>query len=93
MIEKKRLFFVKKIFETYLKLCLKKRGEFKASLISSKELSQKELDKVTKDLSDSMGSTLKLEYKVDKELIGGLKLKGTFMIDTSIKNRLKKLNN
>ena len=92
LIEKKRLFFVKKIFETYLKLCLKKRGEFKASLISSKELSQKELDKVTKDLSDSMGSTLKLEYKVDKELIGGLKLQlGTFMIDTSIKNRLKKI--
>ena len=50
------------------------------------------MDKVTKDLSDSMGSTLKLEYKVDKELIGGLKLQlGTFMIDTSIKNRLKKI--
>ena len=38
-----------------------------------------------------MGSTLKFDYKVDKELIGGLKLQlGSFMIDTSIKNKLKK---
>ena len=45
----------------------------------------------TKDLSNSMGSKLKLDYKVDSSLIGGLKLQlGSFMIDTSIKNKLKK---
>ena len=34
---------------------------------------------------------LKFDFKVDKELIGGLKLQlGSFMIDTSIKNKLKK---
>ena len=38
-----------------------------------------------------MGSTIKLDYKVDKDLIGGLKLQlGSHMIDTSIKNKLKK---
>ena len=38
-----------------------------------------------------MGSILKFDYKVDKELIGGLKLQlGSFMIDTSIKSKLKK---
>ena len=64
---------------------------FKASLISSKELSQNELDIINKDLSKLMGSTLKFDYKVDKELIGGLKLQlGSFMIDTSIKNKLNK---
>ena len=72
-------------------MCSKKRGEFKASLISSKELSQSELEQMSKDLSQSMGATLKFNYKVDKELIGGLKLQlGSFMIDTSIKNKLKK---
>ena len=91
LIEKRRIFFVKKISESFLKLCSKKRGELKASLISSKELSQAELDEISKDLSKSMGSTIKFDYKVDKELIGGLKLQlGSFMIDTSIKNRLKK---
>ena len=47
--------------------------------------------KVIKDLSNSMGSSIIFDYKVDKELIGGIKLQlGSFMIDTSIKNKLKK---
>ena len=68
----------------------KKRGEIKASLISSRELSELELENISKELSVSMGSTIKYDYKIDKELIGGLKLQlGSFMIDTSIKNELK----
>ena len=91
LIEKRRIFFVKKITESFLKLCSKKRGEVKASLISSKELSESELESISKDLSSSMGSIIKFDYKIDKELIGGLKLQlGSFMIDTSIKNKLKK---
>ena len=91
LVAKRRIFFVKKITESFLKLCSKKRGEIKASLISSKELSPNELDQISKDLSKSMGSTIKFDYKVDKELIGGLKLQlGSFMIDTSLKNKLKK---
>ncbi len=91
IIEKRRIFFVKKIFDSFLRLCSKKRGEIKASLISSKELSQTELEKISNDLSSAMGSTLKFDYKLDKDLIGGLKLQlGSFMIDTSIKNKIKK---
>ena len=91
LVEKRRIFFIQKISESFLKLCSRKRGEIKASLISSKELSNTELDKISKDLSISMGSSIKFDYKVDKELIGGLKLQlGSFMIDTSIKNKLKK---
>ncbi len=91
LIEKRRIFFVRKITESFLKLCSKKRGEIKASLISSKELSSSELDEISKDLSKSMGSKIIFDYKVDSELIGGLKLQvGSFMIDTSIKNKLKK---
>tara|TARA_B100000886_G_scaffold319974_1_gene261094 strand:+ start:50 stop:607 length:558 start_codon:yes stop_codon:yes gene_type:complete len=91
LIEKRRIFFVNKIIESFLRLCSRKRGEIKVSLISSKELSQTELNDISSDLSKSMGSTLKFDYKVDKELIGGLKLQlGSTMIDTSIKNKLKK---
>ena len=91
LIEKRRIFFVNKIIENFLRLCSQKRGEIKASLISSKELSQTELNDISTDLSKSMGSTLKFDYKVDKELIGGLKLQlGSIMIDTSIRNKLKK---
>ena len=91
LIEKRRIFFVKKILETFLNICSKKSGEIKASLISSKELSQTELENISKDLSNIMGLVLKFDYKVDKELIGGLKLQlGSFMIDTSIKSKLNK---
>ena len=91
LIEKRRIFFIEKIIESFLKLCAQKRGEVKASLISSKELSKDEIENISKDLSSSMGSFIKFDYKVDKELIGGLKLQlGSFMIDTSIKNKLNK---
>ena len=91
LIDKRRIFFIEKITESFLRLCSYKRGEIKASLISSKELSETELKIISKDLSNSIGSNLKFDYKVDKELIGGLKLQlGSFMIDTSIKNKLKK---
>ena len=91
LVKKKRIFFVKKITNNFLKLCSKNRGEIKASLISSKELSPNELENIAKELSTSMGSTIKFDYKVDQSLIGGLKLQlGSFMIDTSIKNKLKK---
>ena len=91
LISKRRFFFVQLILKDFVNTCSKKRGEVKASLISSKELSESELSKISEDLSKTMGSTLKFDYKVDKELIGGLKLQlGSFMIDTSIKNKLKK---
>ena len=91
LIDKRRIFFVEKIIDSFLILCSLKRGEVKSSLISSKELSTSELESISKDLSTSMGSTIKFDYKIDKDLIGGLKLQlGSFMIDTSIKNKLKK---
>ena len=91
LIEKRRIFFVKKILESFIKICSHKRGEIKASLISSKELSQIDLDKISDELSNAIGSNLKFNFTVDKELIGGLKLQlGSIMIDTSIKNKLKK---
>ena len=91
LIEKRRIFFVLKILKSFLILCSKKRGEIKASLISSKDLSQTELENISKELSSSMQSTIKFDYKIDKELIGGLKLQlGSIMIDSSIKSKLKK---
>ena len=91
LIEKRRLFFIKKIIETFLRFCSKKRGEIKASLTTPKQLSESELEHISKELSSSIGSTIKFDFKVNKDLIGGLKLQlGSFMIDTSIKNKLKK---
>jgi F-type H+-transporting ATPase subunit delta len=91
LVTKRRIFFIKKIFLNFLSLASKQRGELKASLISSKNLTSEELENLSKDLSKTMGAAIALDYVVDENLIGGLKVQiGSLMIDTSIKNKLKK---
>jgi len=91
LVVKRRIFFINKIFLNFLSLASKFRGELKASLASSKNLSNEELKNLNKDLSQTLGAKIVLDYKVDENLIGGLKIQiGSLMIDTSIKNKLKK---
>ena len=90
LVEKRRVSFVDKIVQNFLRLCSRKRGEIKASLISSKNLSKEEINKISIELSSIMGKTIKFDFSVDESLIAGLKIQlGSFMIDTSIKNKLK----
>ena len=91
LVAKRRIFFLKTIFLNFLSLVSKKRGELKASLISSKNLTNEELKNLNTELSQVMKTTVALNYKVDETLIGGLKIQiGSLMVDTSIKNKLKK---
>ena len=91
LVTKRRIFFIKKIFLNFLSLASKQRGELKASLVSSKNLTSEELENLSKDLSKTMGAPIAFDYKVDENLIGGLKMQiESLMIDTSIKNKLKK---
>jgi len=89
---KRRLFFLERILNSFLQLVSKSRGEIRAQLSSSKELSSNELENIQKELSENFTSKIKLDYKYDPTLIGGLIIQvGSIMIDTSIKNRLKLL--
>jgi F-type H+-transporting ATPase subunit delta len=91
LVIKRRIFFIKKIFLNFLSLVSKQRGEIDASLVSSKKLTSEELESLSRDLSKTMGAPIALDYEVDENLIGGLKMQiGSLMIDTSIKNKLKK---
>ena len=75
-----------------MKIASKGRGEIKARLISSKELSSNELENIQKELSENFASKIMLDYKYDPTLIGGLIIQvESIMIDTSIKNKLKML--
>ena len=91
LITKRRIFFIKKILINFISLASKQRGELKASLVSSKNLTSEELESLSKGLSKTMGAPIAFDYEVDENLIGGLKMQiGSLMIDTSIKNKLKK---
>ena len=91
LVAKRRICFLNKIILNFLSLVSKKKGELTASLISSKNLTNEELKNLNTELSQAMNATVAFNYKVDENLIGGLKMQiGSLMIDTSIKNKLKK---
>ena len=89
---KNRLFFLDKIIHTFLNLVSTNKGELQAKLISSKKLSTEEQRKIKDELSKDFKSDLNIEFKYDSNLVAGLIMQvGSVMIDTSIKNKLKKL--
>ena len=91
LVIKRRIFFLNTIFLNFLSLVSMKKGELKASLISSKTLTNEELKNLNIELSQAMGTTVAFNYKVDETLIGGFKMQiESLLIDTSIKNKLKK---
>ena len=92
VITKRRLFYIEKIIEDFIDTCSKNRGEIKADLSSSKELNETEILKIKDELASNFGANIKINYKYDPSLIGGLIIKvESTMIDTSIKSKLKKL--
>ena len=94
MVEKRRLFFLKNILVKFIDICSQKRGEVKAKLVAAKKLSNEEIEKIKNELSNDITNKIKLEYKQDPSLIGGLIIQiGSAMIDTSIKSKLKQLEN
>jgi F-type H+-transporting ATPase subunit delta len=91
LITKRRIFFLNTILQNFLLLASKKRGELKTSLVSSKNLTDDELKNLNSEISNVLGTVITFDYKVDENLIGGLKMQiGSLMVDTSIKNKLKK---
>ena len=92
LISKRRFFYIEKILSSFNEICSEKRGELKAEIKSAKELTQNEIDMITDELSNNFKSKIKLNYKLDKSLIGGLVVQvGSTMIDTSIKNKLQQI--
>ena len=94
LIKKRRFFFIENILKSFIEICSKKRGELKAELKSAKELSREEITKITEELTKNFSSKIKLNYKHDESLIGGLVVQvGSTMVDTSIKNQLQQIEN
>ncbi len=94
LIKKRRFFFIERILKSFIEICSKKRGELKAELKSSKELSNDEIIKITEELTKNFSSKIKLNYTHDKSLLGGLVVQiGSTMVDTSIKNKLQQIEN
>ena len=94
LISKRRFFYVDNIVKRFVETCSIKRGELKAELTSAKNLTEDEVSSIKKELTKNFSSKIKLNYKYDKSLIGGLIVQvGSTMVDTSIKNKLQQIEN
>ena len=94
LITKRRFFYVYKILKNFVETCSAKRGELKAELISAKNLTENEVNNIKEELTKNFSSKIKLNYKHDSSLIGGLIVQvGSTMVDTSIKNKLQQIEN
>ena len=92
LVLKRRLFYLDKILKDFNLICSKKRGEVVAKITVAKELNENEIDKIKKELTQNFGSNVKLNYKYDPSLIGGLIIQvGSVMVDTSIKKKLQQV--
>ena len=91
LIEKRRIFFLSNILNSFQKLVNKERGELQATLISAQSLEDEEIKRISDEFSKSINKKIKFKFEVDKDLIGGIKVQlGSLMIDTSIRSKLIK---
>ena len=94
LISKRRFFYVDKILKSFVETCSIKRGELKAELTSAKNLTENEVNNIKEELAKNFSSKIKLNYRHDTSLIGGLIVQvGSTMVDTSIKNKLQQIEN
>ena len=92
IINKRRIYFLDKILEKFIKLTSEKKGKIDAILISSKELSHDEKNNINIEISKVVKSNIDFTYKIDKSLISGVKIQvGSLLIDTSVSNKLKRI--
>ena len=92
IINKRRIYFLDKILEKFIKLNSKRKGKIDAILVSSKDLSQEEKNDINQEISNAIKSNLDFTYKIDKNLISGIKIQvGSLLIDTSVSNKLKRI--
>ena len=94
MAQKRRLFVVPQLVQVLRDMLADERGEVTADVVSAKELTRIQMEKLSTTLSERVGKTVTTNATVDENLIGGLVVKvGSKMIDSSIRSKLNSLQN
>ena len=94
MASKRRLFVLPQLVARVREIIAEENGEVTAEVLTAKELTKTQSDKLAKTLAEKFGKNVTLKSAVDESLIGGLVVKvGSKMIDTSIRSKLAALQN
>ena len=94
MASKRRLFVLPSLVVQLHILIAREKGEVSASVISAKQLTKSQSNKLSNIISSKIGKDVKIDTTVDEGLIGGLVIKiGSKMFDTSIRSKLNSVQN
>ncbi len=88
----RRLFALEDMIKAFDALAALHRGEVFAEAVSATELNNDQTKALRHEIEAMVGKAVKLETRVDPELLGGLVVKiGSKMIDASLKTKLNRL--
>ena len=88
----RRLFVLPSIIVAFKAILSQYRGEVTAEVITTSELSKKQLITLGASLKKAIGSKVTISASVDHELLGGLVVKiGSRMVDSSLRTKLQRL--
>lgn len=92
LVKEKRFYLISEIIKELNNLLDLRRGIKRAQVISAGPLEDNVKNRIQKFLEDYFNSKLALEFKEDKGLISGVKIKaGDFYIEDSAASRLREL--
>lgn len=92
MAQKRRLFALPEMIAQFRALLAEHRGEVTAEVTAAHPLSDAQASALADKIRASMGQDVKLNVRVDKDIIGGLVVRvGSRMIDSSIRAKLARL--
>ncbi len=88
----RRLFTLSNIIRDFRTLLARHRGEVIAEIVSATPLTPAQLDNLRAALAQATKGSIRLDTKVDADLIGGVVVKlGSRMVDASIRTKLNNL--
>ena len=90
--QNRRLFAIGSIIGAFSELAAADRGETSALAITATPLGDEHARALRQEIETKLGRVVKLETRVDPELLGGLIVKiGSRMIDSSLRTKLNKM--
>jgi F-type H+-transporting ATPase subunit delta len=88
----RRLFAVRDLIKAYATLVARHKGEVTAQVTVADTLSDKYRGEIESALNAVNGKTVRVDFKVDPSIIGGLIVKlGSRMVDSSLRTKLNAL--
>jgi len=92
IVRNRRLFALKDMIKAFRALLARERGEVSADVTSAHPLTAEQMQALVDTLRTSIGKHVRIDTRVDPNLLGGLVVKvGSRMIDSSLRTKLNNL--